>query len=441
MGSKNFPLRESGIYRNLPSYDSSIKDLSAIVCGASGISGFNAIRALLDDPHRWTAVYAISRSPLKSELLNLLGPDQRSRIKHVSIDLGTSAERIANALKDANVQASHVFFFAYLQPTSALDPGSAHKLTEANVPLLRNFLDALPLAAINPKRILLQTGGKNYGMHIGRVRTPLVESDPQPKHLQENFYYEQEKVLFDYCRTLPETSWNVVRPAGIIGAVPGGAINMIHPFAVYAATQQQKGEPLSFGGDFESWQFEAAHSTARLTGYLCEWAVLEDECANQDFNAQDGSPLSWDRFFHELARWYGVEKGVVGPVEDETKYMTIPMAGGKNAPLGYGPPLTLRLSFALRVWARDPANKKAWEEVMAASDGELTDNPFEGDVDSIMMGDFGYLRYGTLSMNKARRFGWNGFVDSLESMFEAYHEFASFGMLPPMRVDSARPSI
>ena len=31
------------------------------------------------------------------------------------------------------------------------------------VALLRNFLDALPLASIKPKRIMLQTGAKNYG--------------------------------------------------------------------------------------------------------------------------------------------------------------------------------------------------------------------------------------------------------------------------------------
>ena len=31
------------------------------------------------------------------------------------------------------------------------------------VALLSNFLDALPLASITPKRIMLQTGAKNYG--------------------------------------------------------------------------------------------------------------------------------------------------------------------------------------------------------------------------------------------------------------------------------------
>jgi hypothetical protein len=78
-----------------------------------------------------------------------------------------------------------------------------------NSALLRNFLNALPMLNLKPKRILLQTGAKNYGLHLGRVRTPCVESDPQPSHLQPNFYYPQEEILFRYCEDHPETAWNV----------------------------------------------------------------------------------------------------------------------------------------------------------------------------------------------------------------------------------------
>ncbi len=54
--------------------------------------------------------------------------------------------------------------------------------------LLRNFLAALDIARITPKRFLLQTGAKNYGVHIGPARTPMVESDPRVT-LEPNFYY------------------------------------------------------------------------------------------------------------------------------------------------------------------------------------------------------------------------------------------------------------
>lgn len=82
--------------------------------------------------------------------------------------------------------------------------------------LLRNFLGALDTANITPKRFLLQTGAKNYGIHLGPTRTPHVESDPRVT-LDPNFYYPQEDALFEWCKKHPGTHWNVICPAWIIG--------------------------------------------------------------------------------------------------------------------------------------------------------------------------------------------------------------------------------
>ena len=70
-----------------------------------------------------------------------------------------------------------------------------------------------------------------------------------------------------------------------------------------------------------------------LTGYLIEWAVLGDKC--EVCNSQDTSPLSWDRFYEELARWFGVEKGVVSPEEDESKFAVLEAKSEKETPMGY----------------------------------------------------------------------------------------------------------
>ena len=81
--------------------------------------------------------------------------------------------------------------------------------------------------------------------HIGRVRNPLRESDPAPKHLQPNqFCYEQGRLLEQYCEEHSETGWNIVRPFPIIGSVTQTWMNAAYPFGVYAAVQAYKGEPL-----------------------------------------------------------------------------------------------------------------------------------------------------------------------------------------------------
>ncbi|KAI4924640.1 hypothetical protein J4E85_007757 [Alternaria conjuncta] len=438
--SSQQPLRQSGIYHNLPTFDSSARDLKAIVCGATGISGFNTIRSLLDTPDRWSKIYALSRSPISKELLSFLTDEQRARLQHISIDLSSSSGEIAKSLKEAGAEADYVFYYAYLPPgggKSDMDPSSAEALIEANVPPFKNFLGALPIANIKPKRFLLQTGGKNYGMHIGRGRNPIVESDPQPKHLSPNFYYHQEDLLFKFCEQHPETDWNIIMPAAVIGAVQSAAMNTFLAYGVYAAVQAHRKQPLQYPSDFHSWQSGYTHSTARLTGYLSEWAVLEDSAKNQRFNAQDGELISWDRFWNELARWFGVDT-VLGPEEDESKYESKYFAGGKDCPLGYGPPIELKLAHSLCKWAEDPAVPKAWEEMMEQSNGQLTVNIPEKDKQTLVMADFSFTYLGTLSGTKVRKFGFSGFVDTIESVFETYQDMAKLGMLPPMKVDSAR---
>lgn len=443
MTSQNYPLRQIGIYHNLPNFDPSIKGLTAIITGANGISGFYTMRALLDSPERWSKIYALSRRPPSETMMNLLTEEQRSRVQHVPCDFLEPASSIAQAMKAANVTADYVFFYSYLQPSPP--PGgrlwsNAEELVKVNSALLANFLDAIDEIALKPRRVLLQTGAKNYGVHIGRCRSPACESDPQPKHLEPNFYYDQEKSLFEYCKKNPGTFWNIIRPAWIIGAVNNAQMNALHPFAVYAVVQAYKNEPIKFGGDWTNWQFSCYHSTARLTGYLSEWAVLEDKCKNEDFNSIDTSPFTFDRFFEELCRWYEVKKGFTPPEEDDSKYTVFTGRGGKDTPMGYGPPQNIRSSFSLVKWANDADNKEVWQKIMRQSNGKIVHDPFQDPVAHFSCADASWLPM-VLSTNKARRLGWTGFVDTIESVFEMYHDMVELGMLPPMKVNNPKPLI
>ena len=78
---------------------------------------------------------------------------------------------------------------------------------------------------------------------------------------------------------------------------------------------------------------------------------------------------------------------------------------------------------------------------MKESNGQLKKNMFDDKSQDMFMGDYAFLPFGTLAMNKARRFGFCGFVDTLESIFEMFQEMEKLGSLPPMVVDAARPLI
>ncbi|KAH8697759.1 hypothetical protein BGW36DRAFT_427711 [Talaromyces proteolyticus] len=443
MGSERFPVHHNGIYRNLPTFDPRITGLTAVVTGANGISGFHTLRVLLESPERWPTIYALSRRPPPTEMLALIPESQRSRVQHVAVDFLDDPSKIAQTLKSSNVKADYIFFYSYLQPTPS--PGApvwsnAEELVKVNSSLLDNFLQAITLANITPRRFLLQTGAKHYGVQIGRLRTPAIESDPYLSHLEPNFYYPQENSLFEYCKT-NNTSWNVIRPAWVLGAVTNAQMNALLPVAIYSAVQAQKGEPIFFPSDWETWQYEGYHSTASLTGYLSEWAVLEEKTKNQAFNAQDTAPVTWDRFYEELTRWFGVEKGIVPPEEDITKFEESIGKAGVDTPIGYGPPLVHRTTFKLVDWASKPENKAAWLELQKKSDGQLTDNPFDDVEANFAFGDQAFRKVPSMCMNKARQLGWTGFVNTIESLFEIYSELGDLGMLPRLKVDKAKPLI
>jgi hypothetical protein len=72
----------------------------------------------------------------------------------------------------------------------------------------------------------------------------------------------------------------------------------------------------------------------------------------------------------------------------------------------------------------------------------LTHDPFEDVEAHFTFGDAAvWVLAMALSMNKARYFGFCGFVDTTESIYTAYDEMHKLSMLPPMVVRDPRPSL
>lgn len=93
-------IKTVGIYHGLPAFPQSHEPLSALVVGASGISGQHMIHVLSQSPERWTKIYALSRSPRK------IPTAMASLVTHVPADLLKPPEEIARKLIDSYVKAS-----------------------------------------------------------------------------------------------------------------------------------------------------------------------------------------------------------------------------------------------------------------------------------------------------------------------------------------------
>jgi hypothetical protein len=256
--------------------------------------------------------------------------------------------------------------------------------------LLSNFLSALKMASKIPKRFLLQTGGKHYGLHLGPSLTPLEESDP--RFLAEpNFYFPQEDLLWKWAKE-NNTEWNVTRPGFIIGAVRDAAMSIALGLALYAAVQKELKQGLQFPGDLSAWDAEKHLSSAQILGYHSEWAVLTPAAANQILNSGDNSLFTYGKFWPLLAALHGIP--YQGPELDDAKYQTIEMPTSPP-PRGFGPAGKFRMAWSFEAWAQKPEVQDAWAVLKKRYNLTLERDPFEnvkdvfGLLDGEMLGPWG----------------------------------------------------
>lgn len=413
-------VQSNGIFHGLPVYPPEASGLTAIITGANGISGHYMLRVLAESPQRWKKIYCLSRRP------PAVAGGLPANAEHIALDFLSDPKSIAATLKDKGVTADHVFFFSYVQPPPKPGQGlwsDAEEMVRVNTELLSNFLQALQQAAITPKRFMLQTGAKKYGIHLGPTKLPQQESDPRVE-LEPNFYYPQEDLLFEYSKTTG-CGWNIAMPGPITGAVPDAAMNYAYPLAVYASVCKRLGKPLEFPGDEASWQMNQSMSYAKMNAYLEEWSVLQGP-ADEMFNAFDGSAFTWEAAWPEIASWYGLEsKG--------------PQAGGEYAekqtrfaPRGYGGKGITRSKFSMVEWAKRQDIQDAWGK-MATEHG--LSMPDKSELDRIFAFLDGSLcRPAPLlySPDKGRKCGWHGYVDSCEALKETFEDLAKLKMVSPI---------
>lgn len=254
---------------------------------------------------------------------------------------------------------------------------------------------------------------------------PLTEGAPRVL-LEPNFYYTQEDLLTNYITTHPSTTYNVTMPQWILSAVANTNMTIFYPLAVYAAVQQKRKQPLRYPGSWESWDNNHPIITGTLLGRFYEWLVLHPETAGESFNITDGSEFTFGRLWPILAEWFGGLQWEP-PSDDATHYTEREMP---FTPRGHGPRGKLRSSFSLVEWAREPETRRAWKELR--EEYGLSAEPLEDPE-----GTFGFLQFAlevtwswSTGMNKARRYGWLGHVDSVESVRVVFGEMVGMGMLP-----------
>jgi nucleoside-diphosphate-sugar epimerase len=254
---------------------------TAVVVGAQGVIGRYIVEKLASRPD-WSVIGLSRRRGVDAP-----------RDKHISVDLLDPAD--AKAKLSGLAEVTHVLFAAF-QPGSGPATDYAKNIA-ANLGLLVNSVTELHKASAKLERVVLVTGTKYYGSHLGPFKTPAREDDA--RHEGANYYFDQIDWLTAFQKG-KRWSWTELRPQTLCGFAPGTAMSIVPVIAVYAAIRKELGLPLAFPGKAWSSLYQVTESA-----HLAEaayWAATEPRCANQAYNITNGDYFRWQHVWPAIAK-------------------------------------------------------------------------------------------------------------------------------------------
>lgn len=382
----------------------------AFITGANGITG-NAILEYLvstTTTEQWSKIITTSRSPFKAIVHD-------PRISFIALDFSKSAAELASKMRDLCSTVTHAYFSSYVHKDDFAE------LNSANSALFENFLDALVQVAPALENVTLQTGGKHYNVHLGEVPSPAREADPRRQASIDNFYFPQEDALIA-AQKGKQWTWNVIRPEAIIGATykPNG-MNSALTYALYFLVCKELGQEAIMPTNQNYWNSYDDCSYAPLIADLTIFASTNPRCGNEAFNMVNGDVICWRYMWPRLASYFGAS------ASSDYKFT-------KPAPeVG-----TTQQELSLAAWAKD--KREVWGRICDEAGMPQAKATWESATWAYQ--DWVFMRTwnAVLSINKARKFGWTGHIDSYDCFVNTFKKFESLGQIPANNLGPAKES-
>lgn len=372
----------------------------AFVTGVNGITGTAIADYLIENTAHddFERIIVTSRSPMKVNRSD-------SRVEFISLDFLKSPEELATQMAATCSGVTHAYFASYVHKNDFSE------LLPANEGLFQNFISSLTKTSNVLANITLITGAKYYNVHSHPCPYPARESDPRLVDASENFYYGQEDALAQAQSGQP-WSWNVIRPVGIIGATraPNG-MNHALTLALYFLVCAEQGVPAQMPTNQRHFNGVEDYSYAPLIADLAVFASTKLHCANQAFNIDNGDVFCWRHMWPRLAAYFGTDGTQQKFEKPEPAY-------------GDG----FQQEFTMVEWAVD--KKGVWERLCEKAGKPEAKPTFDNGTWPMQDWPFRRTWSAVLSMNKAREFGWNGQIDTYESLVKTWEKMREFGYLP-----------
>jgi nucleoside-diphosphate-sugar epimerase len=344
----------------------------AVILGGTGMVGANMAQ-LLDQEGGWD-VTIVSRRP----------PTFETRARHVACDMSDPADCEAQLCKLTDT--SHIFWTGHATGTRWVDK------VARDTDLFRNALTAMEAAASRLEHVCLLQGSKYYGRHLGPFKTPAKEIDA--RHFPPNFYYTQEDFLKELALGKRWT-YSLMRPHIVCGYARTD-INLPKPIAVYATLCKKLGLPLRFPGSEAAYRAVHCASDVELLNKGMLWAATTPSAANEAFNMVNGDHFRWQYLWPRIAEYFGMEAGGVQQIDLETM-----MADKEDL----------------------------WNEIVREHD--LLPTPFS-EAASWAFANYAFAPSWDIMLDntKARKFGFQEFVDSEDMFIRIFDSFRRQRFIP-----------
>ncbi|KAH7377329.1 hypothetical protein BKA66DRAFT_496475 [Pyrenochaeta sp. MPI-SDFR-AT-0127] len=295
---------------------------SALVFGASGVTGWSFINEILNDypkENTWKRAHALTNRPLSQEQSQW--PND-SRLNIVSgIDLlandQTSLEKeLKQKIHDID-EVTHVYYLAYKAGTDV------QKEFDEAVEMWKKTLIAVDKLCSNLEFVVLQTGAKMYGCHLialvpeysaPYISPPHKESQPRIKGQFGDmlFYHPQLDFIADFAMD-KKWSWCDTRPDIIIGFVPNqNFYSLATSMGVYLSLWKEvhgEGSECPFPGTEKSWKALSNDSSSDMIARQTIHLSLDKNTENGGgYNVADEQPpSSWSKKWPVLCSYFGLK--------------------------------------------------------------------------------------------------------------------------------------
>jgi hypothetical protein len=222
-------------------------------------------------------------------------------------------------------------------------------------------------------------------------------------------------------------------------------MNLTTAVGLYAAITKELNQPFIFPGS--PWFYTTGldcFTYSRLHAKFVLWAAQEPRAGNQAFNVVNGDVQSWQNLWPRLARRFGLNIPADQFSDRKDDDAVVPLI--ENPPLadqaphigiqGRVPRGEVRSHIDLTKWSQRADVRAAWDRL--AKRENLQHDAFDKATWMFLNFILGRNFNIVISMNKARKFGFDGQVDTWDALSDSLDELEQQGILPKVHTGARK---